>query len=264
MKLKKLYKHDRGRQIFRILPTDSNKLILEERDREKKEAFFSCFDINTGKKLFQDFQLDEKYWIGIQMIYKDIILFHRFERPDLPKHKGIIAFDINTKKVIWENQNSFLFVSDDKAIFFTEQFGIRKYFSIDCLSGKIEEDLTEIEKLTSVIENYDNYQFSKKITQSEFELMIDSKFKKKICNYLIKEDINFVKKDGIIFFSFHIIHKKSKFDNLFFAIDQYGKIILEETLNKGTDKIEPESFFIKDNFLFLLFGSSGFGVYKII
>jgi hypothetical protein len=51
MKLKKLYKHDNGKQIWRILPTTNKKVVIEERDIKTKEVFFSCLEIESGKKL---------------------------------------------------------------------------------------------------------------------------------------------------------------------------------------------------------------------
>ena len=38
MKLKKLYKHDNKKQIWRILPTTNNKVVVEERDTKTKEV----------------------------------------------------------------------------------------------------------------------------------------------------------------------------------------------------------------------------------
>ncbi|HUX92187.1 MAG TPA: DUF4905 domain-containing protein, partial [Ignavibacteriaceae bacterium] len=93
MKIKKEYEYSNRRQIWRLIPTDSGKIIIEDRNVETKEAFFNCLDIYTGKKKFSNLQLDEKYWIGIETIYKDIIFFHKYLKPDMPGHIGIIAYD---------------------------------------------------------------------------------------------------------------------------------------------------------------------------
>lgn len=263
MKIKKIFKYNRGRQIFRLLPTDTEKLIIEERNREKKEAFFSCLNILNGKKVFTDLQLEEKYWIGIKDIYKDIIFFHKFERPDLPNHKGIIAFDINTQSILWESQNNFLFVKDNKVVLSVNEYGISKNIAVNYITGEIES-ATDNQKLNSKREVIDSYIYSYKISKQQFEEFAHQKVKKKLERFVIKDDINFAKKDGLEFFSFHKINNNGKFDNVFYAMSEEGKIMLEEILSKNIDRIEPESYFIKDNLLFLLFGQSGFGVYKII
>ncbi|MCZ7614113.1 MAG: DUF4905 domain-containing protein [Ignavibacteriaceae bacterium] len=100
MKLKKKYRFDNKRQIWRIIPTNSGKLIIEERESEQKQVYFHCIELTSGKKILQDFQLDDKFWVGIESVKDDYIYFHKFAKPDMPKHKGIFAFDIKTKKNI--------------------------------------------------------------------------------------------------------------------------------------------------------------------
>ena len=56
-----------------------------------------------GKKLLAGFQLDEKFWVGIEKIIDDVIIFHKYARPDMPGHNGIIVVGINEKKILWQN-----------------------------------------------------------------------------------------------------------------------------------------------------------------
>jgi len=65
MKLKKLYKHDNKKQIWRILPTTNKKIVLEERDATTKEVFFSCIDIESGKKILTGMKMVKNYTINI-------------------------------------------------------------------------------------------------------------------------------------------------------------------------------------------------------
>lgn len=264
MQIKNLYKYDNGRQLFRLLPTDTGKLVIEERDRTIKEAFFSCLDVYSGRIIFSDLQFDEKYWIGIEKIYKDVILFHRFERPDLPNHRGIVAYGIKSQSVLWELPHKLLFAADDKIYLIQNDFGIQRIIAIDYLSGEMENIPNELFDVQPEKEEFNNYFYSNKLSQNEFFEVVHPDLKKCISDYLIKDSINFISKDQFSFFSFHYISDNKKFDNIFFATDQNGTIIFQEKLNSGLDKLEPESFFIKDDLLFLLFGSTGFGVYQII
>ena len=112
MKIKKNFKFDNKRQIWRILPTETQKLVIEERDTEKQQVYFNCVELSNGKTLLKDFQLEEKFWIGIETIKNDIIYFHRFIKPDLPQHIGIIAFDLKSKSILWEtDEYTFQFIS---------------------------------------------------------------------------------------------------------------------------------------------------------
>lgn len=51
MKLQKLYSYNNEKQIWRIIPTISNKIVVEERTPDK-QVFFSCFHMNNGQKYF--------------------------------------------------------------------------------------------------------------------------------------------------------------------------------------------------------------------
>ena len=154
-KIKKAYNYSRGRQIWRLIPDNNNKLIIEERDTSTKEVFFNCLDINSGKKIFHDFQLDEKYWIGIETIYNDIIIFHKYASRDMPEHDEIIAFDINSKKILWQNNDYiFLFICNDKIYCYRNKFEGRDFFSLDFKTGTLLESLGyESKPVNSLREN---------------------------------------------------------------------------------------------------------------
>ena len=98
MKIKKKYSFKDKRQIWRLLITDTDLLIIETRSVESREVYFNCIDIHSGKKKFNNIQMEEKSWIGIEMIYKDIIFFHQYAKPDMPEHRRILAYDINQQK----------------------------------------------------------------------------------------------------------------------------------------------------------------------
>ena len=110
MKIKKVYTYTNKRQIWRLLPTSKDKLIIEDRDTQSKEVFFNCVNIISGKKVFSNLQLDEKFWIGIEAISEGIIIFHKFAKPDMPGHSSIIAFDIDTQSILWQNDELTFFL----------------------------------------------------------------------------------------------------------------------------------------------------------
>ena len=131
MKIKKKFTHDNKRPIWRILPTETGKLIIEERGKDNKQVYFNCINIENGKKVFKNFQLEEKFWIGIEAVYNDVIYFHKFIKPDMPQHIGIIAVDLDNKKTLWEDlNNSFLFILNEKVYCYRQMFEGRKYFSL--------------------------------------------------------------------------------------------------------------------------------------
>lgn len=274
MKLKKLYKHDNKKQIWRILPTTENRVVLEERDPVSKEVFFCCFDIESGRKIFNQWQLDEKNWCGIESIYKDIIYFHLYGKPDMPDHKSIIAFDIKTQNIIWSN-DSFRFSSvyDDKIYCFRLGFESSTYYSLDYLSGDIIDDLgTDVSTIKLIKEKADeefwkqNYIFPSYFNRNDDTLEDYEKyFRDFISSRVIKGEISFIEFNELLLYSLHEVNKNNLLSNIFYAYDRLrNKIVLEETLDKNLTNLIPESFFVKDNFLFLIIDKTKLFIYKII
>lgn len=274
MKLKKKYTHNNNRQIFRLIPTDTDKIIIEERDTDKKQAYFNCLHIESGKKILKNFQLDEKFWVGIETVYNDVIFFHKFQKPDMPYHRGIIAYDIEKKKKIWEDlENTFLFIKHDKVYCFQQNFEGREFFTLDYTTGEVIEELgndsSSINLLREEVietEDFSAYIFpaifdsSKVINQDVNKWLIKLRE-----NHLISGKIEFALKDNLLMFNFHEINTDNSLYNKFKAVDLLkGKYILEVTLNFSTNAFVPDSFFVKDNLLFLLIERKKLGVYNII
>ncbi len=71
--------------------------------------------------------------------------------------------------------------------------------------------------------------------------------------------------DELLLFNFHEVNPDKSLKNIFKAVDlSNGKFILEITLNSRANAFAPDSFFVKDDLLFLLIEKTKLGVYKII
>ncbi len=273
MQLKKLYKHDNKKQIWRILPTTNKKLVIEEREISTKEVFFSCLDIESNKILFKDFQLDEKNWCGIESIYKDIIYFHAYGKPDMPNHKSIIAFEIKSQKVLWRNDSYvFSFIYEDKVYCYQQRFESRVFYSLDYLSGiVISEAENDSEMITQLKDKVDEefwkqkYLFPEYFNRGDSVLGQHQKYLMDILNLkVIKGEISFIKTNNLLLFNYHEVSKSNTLNNIFIGYElEKNKIILEETLDKNLVNLMPESFFVKDNFLFLIVDKTKLFVYQI-
>ncbi len=273
MKLKKLYKHDNKKKIWRILPAENKKLVIEERDSVTKEVFFNCLDIQSGKKIFSSVQLDEKNWIGIEAIYKEIIFFHTYGTPDMPAHKSIIAFDIKSQTILWQNDNYvFNFVFEDKIYCIKEKFESRDYYALDYLTGNVIDDLgDDALKINELKEKADKNFFKQNYVFPEYfsrNSRTENEWQKYLSNVLtdiaVKGDISYLMFNDLLMFNYHEVSKTNTLNNIFKAVDlSENKIVLKETLDKNLVNLMPESFFIKDEFLFLIVNKTKLLVYSI-
>lgn len=273
MKLKKLYKHDNGKQIWRILPTSEKKLVIEERNIETKEVFFSCLEINSGKNIFKEFQLEEKNWAGIESVYNNIIFFHTYGKPDMPAHKNIIAFDILSQTIIWQNDNYvFSFVNEDKVYCYQQKFETRVFYALDYLTGNVVEEFgndvsTMNQMRVKIDEEFENqnYLFPEYFMRDTIPVEDYQKYLEQVlAENVVKGDLSFLLSKNLLFYNYHEVNKSNTFDNIFVAVDlRNGKILLKETLDKNLANLMPESFFVKDDLLFLIVDKTKLFVYQI-
>jgi len=261
-KIKKAYSYSRNRQIWRLIPNDTNKLIIEERDTSTREVFFNCVDINSGKKIFYDFQLDEKFWTGIETVHKDIIIFHKYASHDMPDHDGMIAYDINSEKILWQSDDYvFLFVHEDKIYCYQNKFEGRDFFILDCITGSLIESLGDDSKqINSLRENSFNqagtgsYLFPEIFYPSTINNPdLVKYFEQYTAENTIAGRIEFIETDVLLLFNSHHILPDKSLKNVFTAVEVSSKkVIFEEILNQKTGTFIPDCFFIKDMLLFLL------------
>lgn len=263
MKIKKLYSYSDKKQIWRLLLSDSEKLVLETRDMEKKEVFYHCLDLFSGKVIIRNYQPTEKYWISIEAIKNDIILFHKYSKPDMPGHQFIQAFDINTKSVLWQNEEYvFMFVDDNGMYCYEKSITGNKYYLVDLRTGKIEsvlelseEELALLNKSAGEIHDYGEHLFPEKFYPSQ---KID--YPEDLAAGIISEinlleivgHVEYVAKNNLLFFNFHFREENRITNRLIVKDIIEDKIIYQKILNKNVNAYATDSFFIyKDLLLFL-------------
>lgn len=270
MKIKKTFTYNDNNQIWRLLISESDKLIIETRNTDDKEVFFSCFDLNESKLLFSELQFEEKFWVGLETIQNDVIYFHMFAKPDMPEHKKIIAYDIAAKEIIWQNDNlTFVSIYKNKLYALKRKFEGQDVFVLNPMSGEVIEELpndsnklNEIMTQAELMQDYSNY------TYPEFHSLAregttNDLIKKEIKGYNGVENIESIVKDGFVCFNYYVKTKNNLLDNIFavYNIDKKKKV-LSEVINKNLNSFSPDSFFgYKDN-LFVLKNKNQLVSYK--
>lgn len=262
MKIKNLYTYKSEQNIWRILLTDADQFVIETRDINSKEVFFNCIDIETGKNVFKDFQLEDKYWVGIETIYKDVIYFHKYAKPDLPGHKEIFCFDIATQKILW-NQDSltFLFVYNDIVMSASNTFEGWHFYALDYKTGEVITDYgtnaAQINALKNIADDekdYSLYKFPEKITKDIIKKIDeDTVIKEIISNLDIAGDIEYAYYNDLFLMNYHYKIPGGFLQNKFAAVDlEKNQIIFTEILNSEAKAFAPDAFFVYRNILILL------------
>jgi hypothetical protein len=258
MNLYRNYTYTNNRQIWRIIPGGPDKLVIEERDPRTREVFFSCIEMNTGNIILENLQFEEKFWIGVEEVYKDVIFFHKYQKPDLPGHADIIAYDINKKEELWSSDEYlFSLVFNDKLYGFKNLYEGRKYFELNYYTGELISELGEqsvnIPGLKELRENevYKGYRFPEVFAPSGIES--DSIIEVLKSAEIVSGKIDYFIKGNLLMTSYHKILDSGKLQNSFKVLDiSTKKIILEEILNKEISSYIPDSFFLINDLVFLL------------
>lgn len=272
MKLKKSFTFTDKNQIWRLLINDSDKLVIETRNTKEKEAFFHSYDLFKGKKVFKNLQLDDKFWVGIETIYKDNIIFHKYAKPNMPEHKKIIVLNINNQKIKWQNEEvTFLSVNDAKVYALKKRFEGQDLFVLNLENGNIIEELgndsekvNEIFNSTNFEKDFSDYSYPQSYSGNEnyeVSLFIDQETSDK--NNI--SNIEFMQFGDLLFFNYYVKTNANLLDNVFYVYDiEKKKKILSEVINKNLNSFSPDSYFCYKNNLLLIKNKNEIVSYKIL
>jgi len=262
MNIKKEYTFTNNRQIWRVIPVEGDRLVIEDRDAESREAFFNCIEMKTGNRILENFQLEEKFWLGIEDIYNNTIFFYRYMMPNMPQHKGIIAFDISKKTVIWEQPDySFSFINNGRLVCYQQRFEGRDFYVLDCNTGELIEEIGNDSTRVHILKENSaglldspEFHFPEQFYEGK-EIEDESKvflleFMKK---YSVQGAVEYLPYKKAIMLNTFEPNDKGTLKNVFRVFDfQAKKILFSEVLNGNANAAVPDSFFMKNNLIFLL------------
>lgn len=103
---------------------------MELRDTDNKLTEFAALDIENGSPLWQNLQFEEKWWITVNKVHRDVLLLQQFVKPDMPTPGKIFAVDALAGKLLWQsNDLSFVNVLEDTV------YGLRNSLTSDEVVG---------------------------------------------------------------------------------------------------------------------------------
>lgn len=126
--------------LLRFSP--AGRIVGEVRHPAEKTVRYFCLDERSGAPLWENRGFDEPWWIGVEDVTADRLFLHRFRKPDMPQHLGILALDIETGALLWENPDfTFLFVRNDTIYAARQGFEAMKYYALDAVDGSVQREL---------------------------------------------------------------------------------------------------------------------------
>lgn len=268
--LKLQQKFDFEVPVWRLILSDGDCLLVEERDSDKREAFYHVFELGTGRILLDRFSPPDKFWSGVELFKDKRVIFHGYRSQGLPFHKGIFCYDLEKQSYLWQQPDLSFLISNDYGIYaFTQKFESQEYLLLDKDTGQIiGEPASDDDSINQMIaearknESFADFVYPENFTLSKFN---DGGYLEKLMPPgTLKEVTEVFSKDGLIFLNTHRGTRESGFINELLAIDiKNQKVIKKMVLNKRTENLIAESCFIYKDFLFLIIDKKSIEIREI-
>ncbi len=125
------------------IQTGSNRFLVgEDREIGKKETSFFCIERRTGRIRWRNVNPGDRWWIGVEAVTDEVVVFHGFASPDMPGHKSITVADLESGRVLWSNPDlRFIALEQGSIIAGAESYGKRQVVQVAPLTGEVLKKL---------------------------------------------------------------------------------------------------------------------------
>ena len=260
------WSYSSGGKIWRLLFSEGGRIVGESRNQETKQASFFCVEEATGKRIWVELMLEEPWWVGMEAVQKDVLLLHEFAQPDLPEHRGIRAYDVESAQLLWHNKElTFWFGYQNSVYAYKTMFERRVGYSLDLHTGEVAQEFADsLEELQTVRElsvkeqHQDEYRFPEILDLNNADPQVITTIRKLTRNDQIHGDIEFVREKEFLLFNYHTREKDSTIGSI--SLENHLEIVevernhkvYSELLVRGAKAPVPDSFFIKGDFVYFI------------
>jgi hypothetical protein len=269
-KLKPAWKFSQKGNLWKFIFAGKKYIAGETRDIARKTLYLFAIRIEDGKKILTDFKFDGgNYWISLEAANETTIFLSRFGNPELPYPKDIIAIDIKTGKLKWENTDYVLYFCTEKLLYgYKRKFESVEYVKLNIDTGEVEELIPESNNpsVAEMKEKSDTdlygefYDYPKPVSLYPPDGKASEIIRTETGGEEISGDIEYIIKNDKLFFNYYVKAlpdlknlNKNFYKNIFciYCLVQ-GNKIFEEVLNEKSAYNVPDNFFSRDNRVFYL------------
>jgi hypothetical protein len=241
-----------------LVDPEGKRLLAEVRNAEKKIVTFSVVDLESGRCLWKDQQMEEPWWISLQAISGNTLLFTLYTDSSNPDKKSILAFDVGTKKTLWW-KNNFVVASvyGDRIKGTDVKFGSREV-TINVSDGTVvphDSDLFAHEQNFDVIRPF---QYQEGTAHFDtVKMFLETK-----CQISPTISIEYCEFHSLILISVFV--QQNDLANYLFVFNSDGELMLKETLGIDLKGIALDTFFIFSGYLIFVSNKRELRGYKIV
>lgn len=239
-----------------IVSPEKGVLFVEVRNNEQKRASFSALDIKTGKFRWRDVVFDEPWWISLGASSGDILVFTIYLETNNPDKKGVFAYHIDDRKIVWWNNDfSLTSLSNGKVSGVASKYGTRSVV-LDLLSGKEVSPELNTDKMEEAVIRPHQY-----LGDNEYFAAVKTFLGRKF-NLIPVIALEYMEYDSKIFISFYI--QNGELANYLLIVSAEGEELMKEKLDEHLKGIGMDTFFILSGCVFFVKNKVELFSYKIV
>ncbi len=269
-KLSPDWKFSQNGNLWKFIFAGKSTIVGETRDIEKKLLYFFCLDAATGKQHLRNFLFEDgNYWISTEGANENTLFVSRFQSPELPYPKNIIALDLKTGKKLWENEDYvFHFCTDEKIYGIRTSGGKISYAEIDRADGSArilnDAETSELSgmKAKSDADLYtEYYDYPKPNSAYPAGSAAENIFRAETSGKIQAGEIEYITAGNLLLFNYY--HESGPvpgtdrrvYKNVFCIYDsEKEEKLFEDVLNENSNYSVPDNFFMKDGRVYYLKG----------
>jgi hypothetical protein len=241
-----------------LVDPDRKRLFLEVRNAEKKMATFSLIDLESGRCLWKEHQMEEPWWISLQAVSTNVLLFTLYTDSNNPDKKSILAFDVDKKKMLWWKSNFVIASVAGNHIKGTDtKFGSREV-TINLGDGTIAPDNSDL------LVHEQNFDIIRPFQYQDGTAHFDTvkTFLETKCQISPTISIEYCEFHSLILISAFV--RQNDLANYLFVFNSNGELMLKETLGTDLKGIALDTFFIFSGYLIFVRNKHELRGYKIV
>lgn len=231
-------------KVWKLLVDEVNQLLfIETRDEDEREVTFSAIDLHTNSVLWQDYMLEEPWWLSMQYAINGILLITEFADSQNPEAKKLIAIDSIHGEGLWEHP--LLFEAANQSVVLAKNQE-QEWLSIDLHQGTLHE-----------IESTASQQFDTDSSQLQFpyRYLPETAYFQTVQEFLIKKSnavpvlaIDYAETTQHFLISFYE-QKGIRYQQKLLVFSKKGELLFETVLDDELQGIGNEPFFIVEDLL---------------
>lgn len=224
--------HVFGSTVWRMqIDEETDMLFTELRDTASKQVSFAGISLATGLLSFNKLIMPERWLTGIETAHHGVLLLHGFQSEVMPVHKGLYGVDETNGNILWTDYHlTFEGISPDGTYVADGRIQPKKLFLINTQTGlRIDTDIPQSVNYPDTLIMLPQMLRADQLPAHLLPLRAEGNM------------AHYLRHNGFEIVSLHALNRDSLTQYLYIWNDNH-KLIFEDIINDGIQKLQPEAF----------------------